>query len=122
MLDYALGHPFLAQTNFKYGDFLLKNLHPNSSIEEIIDDIELIKEFDRFQQSLEEKVLEKIAAANVLIAKGLLQAAYNEMKKGQKIADRLQRKVREGEQLVVGVKDDLKDTLNGINRKINQFT
>jgi hypothetical protein len=54
VLDYALGHPFLAQTNFKYGDFLLRNLHPNSSIEEIIDDIELIKEFDRFQQSLEE--------------------------------------------------------------------
>jgi hypothetical protein len=54
-LDYALGHPFLAQTNFKYGDFLLKNLHPNSSIEEIIDNIELIKEFNRFQQSLDVK-------------------------------------------------------------------
>ena len=59
VLDYALGHPFLAQTNFKYGDFLLRNLHPNSSIEEIIDDIELIKEFDRFQQSLEEKDINK---------------------------------------------------------------
>ena len=59
VLDYALGHPFLAQTNFKYGDFLLKNLHPNSSIEEIIDDVELIKEFDRFQQSLEEKDINK---------------------------------------------------------------
>jgi hypothetical protein len=59
VLDYALGHPFLAQTNFKYGDFLLKNLHPNSSIEEVIDDIELIKEFDRFQQSLEEKDINK---------------------------------------------------------------
>ena len=54
-LDYALGHPFLAQTNFKYGDFLLKNLHPNSSIEEIVDAIDLIKEFDRFKQSLEIK-------------------------------------------------------------------
>ena len=64
-LDYALGHPFLAQTNFKYGDFLLKNLHPNSSIEEIIDDIELIKEFDRFQQSLEEKDINKYSFAGL---------------------------------------------------------
>jgi len=63
VLDYALGHPFLSQTNFKYGDFLLKNLHPNSSIEEIIDDIELIKEFDRFQQSLEEKDINKYSFA-----------------------------------------------------------
>ena len=65
VLDYALGHPFLAQTNFKYGDFLLKNLHPNSSIEEIIDDIELIKEFDRFQQSLEEKDINKYSFAGL---------------------------------------------------------
>ena len=33
MLDYALGHPFLSETNFKYGDFLLKYLHPNFSID-----------------------------------------------------------------------------------------
>ena len=65
VLDYALGHPFLAQTNFKYGDFLLKNLHPNSSIEEIIDDVELIKEFDRFQQSLEEKDINKYSFAGL---------------------------------------------------------
>jgi hypothetical protein len=58
-IDYALGHPFLAQTNFKYGDFLLKNLNPNSSVEEIIDNIELIKDFNRFQQSLEEKDINK---------------------------------------------------------------
>ena len=51
-LDYALGHPFLAQTNFKYGDFLLKNLNPNPSIEEIIDAVELIRDFDRFKESL----------------------------------------------------------------------
>ena len=59
ILDYTLGHPFLSQTNFKYGDFLLKNLHPNASVEEIIDNIELIKDFNRFQQSLEEKDINK---------------------------------------------------------------
>jgi hypothetical protein len=54
-IDYALGHPFLAQTNFKYGDFLLKNLNPNSSVEEVIDDIELLKKFNRYQSALTKK-------------------------------------------------------------------
>jgi hypothetical protein len=40
------------------------------------------------QQPLEDKVLEKMAAANVLIAKGLFPAAYNEMKKGQRIVEK----------------------------------
>jgi len=42
--------------------------------------------------------------------------------KGQKIADRMQSKVKEGEKLVTGVKSDIQDALNGINKKINQFT
>ena len=58
-LDYALGHPFMSQTNFKYGDFLLHNLHPNSSVEEVVDMVDLIKEFDRFQSALPEKVINK---------------------------------------------------------------
>jgi hypothetical protein len=58
-IDYALGHPFLAQTNFKYGDFLLKNLNPNASVEEVIDSVELIRDFDRFKESLEEKDINK---------------------------------------------------------------
>jgi gas vesicle protein len=63
------------------------------------------------------------AAAGVLLApnKGT-ETRRIIRKKGQKIADRLQRKVKESEQLVTGVKEDLKDTLNGINKKINQFT
>jgi hypothetical protein len=58
-LDYALGHPFLSQTNFKYGDFLLNNLHSNSSVEEVVDMVDLIKEFHRFQSSLPEKDINK---------------------------------------------------------------
>lgn len=42
--------------------------------------------------------------------------------KGQKIADRMQSKVKEGEKLVTGVKGDIQDTFNGINKKINQLT
>lgn len=55
MLDYALGHPFLSETNFKYGDFLLKYLHPNFSIDELMSMIDYLKDFHRFQPSLEEK-------------------------------------------------------------------
>ncbi len=47
----------------------------------------LLQSLTRFgEQSLEQKVFEKIAAANVLINKGLLVAAMNELKKGQKTA------------------------------------
>ena len=58
-LVYILSYPFLSQTNFKYGDFVLKNLHSNSSVEEFTDIIKYIKEFDRFQGALEEKDINK---------------------------------------------------------------
>jgi len=54
-LEFILGISDLADTNFKYADFVLKNTHPNSSPEEVEDIIELVKEFDRFQQSLDVK-------------------------------------------------------------------
>ncbi len=42
--------------------------------------------------------------------------------KGQKMADRMQSKVKEGEKLVTGVKGDIQNAFNGINKKINQLT
>jgi hypothetical protein len=54
-LDFILGISDLADTNFKYADFVLKNTHPNASPEEIEHIIDLVKDFDRFQQSLEVK-------------------------------------------------------------------
>ena len=59
MLDYALGHPFLKETNFKYGDFILKNIHPNYSTEEYMEMIDYLKDFHRLQQSLQEKDINK---------------------------------------------------------------
>jgi gas vesicle protein len=63
------------------------------------------------------------AAAGILLApnKGT-ETRRIIRKKGQRMADRLQRKVRDGERFVVGVKEDIHDTLNGISKKINQFT
>jgi len=54
-LDFILNIADLADTNFKYGDFVLKNTHPNASPEEVEHIIELVKDFDRFKESLEVK-------------------------------------------------------------------
>ena len=54
-LDFILNIADLADTNFKYGDFVLKNTHPNASPEEVEHIIDLVKDFDRFKESLEVK-------------------------------------------------------------------
>ena len=54
-LDFILGISDLEDTNFKYGDFVLKSIRPSSSSEDIEEVIELVKNFDRFKSSLEEK-------------------------------------------------------------------
>lgn len=49
----------------------------------------LLKSLTQFgQKTLEDKIFEKINAANVLIGKGLFVAAFSELKKGQKIAQK----------------------------------
>jgi hypothetical protein len=53
-LDYILNDPFIKKTNYKYGDFLLKNLsYPAKS--EIDSSISLLKKFDKFSKNLEKK-------------------------------------------------------------------
>jgi len=53
-LDYILNHPFIKKTNYKYGDFILKNLsYPAKS--EIEDAISLLKKFDKLSKNLEKK-------------------------------------------------------------------
>jgi len=53
-LDYILNDPFIKKTNYKYGDFLLKNLsYPAKS--EIMDAISLLKKFDKLSKNLEKK-------------------------------------------------------------------
>ncbi|MGK0364674.1 MAG: hypothetical protein ACI85O_001732 [Saprospiraceae bacterium] len=49
----------------------------------------LLKSLTRFgRKSLEAKIYDKIAAANVLLEKGLFLAAFKELKKGLKIAEK----------------------------------
>jgi hypothetical protein len=58
-LDFILGIADLEDTNFKYADFVLKYTHPNASPEEVEEITELVKDFDRFKQSLEVKDINK---------------------------------------------------------------
>ena len=58
-LDFILGISDLADTNFKYADFVLKTLHPSASDDDVEHIIDLVKDFDRFQQSLEVKDINK---------------------------------------------------------------
>lgn len=54
-LEFVLGISDLADSNHKYTDFVLKNLHPNSSTDEIEDAVELVKDFEQFSNKLEIK-------------------------------------------------------------------
>ena len=54
-LDFVLGISDLVDNNYKYTDFVLKNLHPNSSEDEIEDVVELVRDFHRYQSNLEKK-------------------------------------------------------------------
>ena len=54
-LEVVLGSTDLSSSNFKYADFVLKNIRPNFSLDELGEIIELVKDFNRFQQSLEVK-------------------------------------------------------------------
>jgi hypothetical protein len=51
----VLNNDVIKKTNYKYADFLLKELHPNSSKEEIDEAIELINNFDKYQKNLDKK-------------------------------------------------------------------
>lgn len=54
-LDFVLGISDLVDSNHKYTDFVLKNLHPNSSTDEVEDAVELVKDFEQYSNKLEIK-------------------------------------------------------------------
>ena len=54
-LSIVLNDDVIKKTNYKYADFVLKHLHPNSSKEEIDDAIELIDDFDKYQKNFDKK-------------------------------------------------------------------
>ena len=65
-LDFVLGISDLADSNYKYTDFVLKNLHPNSSTDEIEDAVELVKDFEQFSNKLEIKDINQYKSFNQL--------------------------------------------------------
>jgi hypothetical protein len=65
-LDFILGISDLVDNNYKYTDFVLKNLHPNSSEDEIEDVVELVKDFHRYQSNLEKKDINQYKSVDEL--------------------------------------------------------
>jgi len=54
-LQTVLNNNLIVKTNYKYADFLLKELHPNSSEEEITDALDVIQDFDKYQKNFDKK-------------------------------------------------------------------
>jgi hypothetical protein len=54
-LDFILGISDLIDFNHKYTDFVLKNLRPNSSTDDIEDVVELVKDFDKYSSQFPKK-------------------------------------------------------------------
>ncbi len=54
-LDFVFGISDLQDFNHKYTDFVLKNINPNSSADEIEEVVELIKDFDKFSSQFPKK-------------------------------------------------------------------
>lgn len=74
-LNGVLDNDFIKKTNYKYADFVLRELHPNSSREEFLDVIKVVDNFNRFQKNLEKqdinqyKSLEELeSVVNVYVA------------------------------------------------------
>ena len=67
-LDFVLNISDLIDFNHKYTDFVLKNLHPNASSDEIEDIVELVKDFDKYQSQFPKKDINQYVSARELEA------------------------------------------------------
>jgi hypothetical protein len=54
-LSNVFADQFIKKTNFKYADFILKNLNSNYSFRELEEVIEALQKFDKIQNNLEKK-------------------------------------------------------------------
>jgi hypothetical protein len=65
-LDFVLGISDLQDFNHKYTDFVLKNINPNSSADEIEEVVELIKDFDKYSSQFPKKDINQYVSLNEL--------------------------------------------------------
>jgi hypothetical protein len=65
-LDFVLGISDLQDFNHKYTDFVLKNIDPNSSADEIEEVVELIKDFDKYSSQFPKKDINQYVSLNEL--------------------------------------------------------
>ena len=96
-LDYILNDPFIKKTNYKYGDFLLKNLSwPAKS--EIEDVISLLKKFDKFSKNLEKKDINQYVDLSDL---SIELSDYKSKNQSKKIDDTETEKVYEDPNILI---------------------
>lgn len=67
-LDFVLNISDLIDFNHKYTDFVLKNIHPNASSDEVEDIVELIKDFDKYSSQFPKKDINQYVSVNELDA------------------------------------------------------
>ena len=63
------------------------------------------------------------AAAGILLAPRKGEETRKLLRrKGEKMADRMKFNLKKGERMVANLKEDAQDTVNGIGKKLTQFT
>jgi hypothetical protein len=113
-LSTILNSSDLADTNFKYADFVLKNLHPNSSLDEIEDVIELVKDFHKYQSNLEKKDINQYKSFDELN----LALDYSRVKEQEKqLSSQIQKVYEDDKFLVIKPKTEEASCKYGSNTK-----
>lgn len=82
-LDFVLNIDTLSKSNHKYTDFFLKSLHPNSSMDEIDESVELIKNFERLSKNLEIKDINQYNSFEQL------ESAIKEVEKTKPLSEKI---------------------------------
>jgi gas vesicle protein len=63
------------------------------------------------------------AAAGILLAPRKGEETRKLLRrKGEKVADRMKFNLKKGERMVANLKEDVQDSVNGIGKKLTQFT
>lgn len=110
-LTFILGIADLIDSNYKYADFVLKNLHPNSSTDEIEDSVELVKDFEQFSNKLEIKDINQYKSFEQL------RDAIHKLKEVKGPKPKSERIYEKGDFLVIKPKNEEASCKYGSNTK-----
>jgi hypothetical protein len=113
-LKFVLSISDLTDFNHKYTDFVLKNLHPNSSTDEVEDAVELVKDFDKYQSQLNKKDINQYNTFSEL--EGAL-SPFHEKEKEKELEGQAKKIYEKGDFVVVQPKTEEASCKYGSNTK-----